>query len=250
LESKFIRLAPPETFKDLPIHLEPSDGVWLCGGAVKDLLNGDTPADYDLFGFTVDHLVAFELEYLVDSPRWKQTYSSNEVRSYTEVETGEKVQLIFRDERQGTPEEVIGNFPFVINQFAFDGISIITTQQALDDNTDKVIRLNSVTSQNCIDCIVRIAKYSQKGYILAISSLYKLINTIKETDYKILETELNNSIRVGRCGQLREEKTRVKVKTSKYPDCGDEGCCDGYVSGLEVLMFGVINWQGEAGEGY
>jgi hypothetical protein len=137
------------------------DNCVLAGGAIRDSIQDIKFKDLDVFGPSKEELEYFAEKNLIHNG-YKKVFTSQWAWTYVKSGTG-SVQLVY-----GRPlvsyEQLFGEFPFTLNQFAYNGQDIIATPEAIIDTLTKVLRLNTLAAPDIFDTLNRIKRYTDKGY--------------------------------------------------------------------------------------
>jgi hypothetical protein len=170
----------------------------LAGGAIRDSIQDIAPKDLDIFGPSRERLEAFAERNLKDyRPVYESQFSLTYVKTtptmgeFTVLETGEKineiktsVQLVFFRPYHNH-EQLVGDFPFTINQFTFDGNVVRATPDAIIDSFLRRCRINHLRKADVYDTLLRIDRYHRKGYEVGpevIPEVMKVIQTLTPTE--------------------------------------------------------------------
>lgn len=147
-----IRKVLNELSKLLPSHL--MEQLYVAGGCIRSLENGETPKDYDIFMKTD---ISDEIKsYLATHATYT---SNNSVGLHIYICASTEVQII--TSVFGTPEQVVGEFDFENNMNWFDPQSdILVTNKYCHS---KQLKVNK-NCRNVVGTLVRISKFVERGY--------------------------------------------------------------------------------------
>lgn len=152
------------------------NGPWLAGGAAVSIRNGITPADYDIFCKNDRQRALLERRLLSNNFILRRT--SAFAKTFVQVDTGTKVQIINGNFQ--SLSKLFNSFDFTICQMATDGKSIVAYKSSIKDDDGRILRINNVS--NPLNTLLRISKYSQRGYRLdtysAITAITEVIDNI------------------------------------------------------------------------
>lgn len=133
--------------------------VWIAGGAIRASLMGEPIADYDLFFSdqdamerTKDRITEMGLTLVFSCPQGEL---------FTYKGSGQKVQLICK-RLYASPAELIDTFDLTPAMFAYDGLRIVTTRDAIRHARNRDIHIHRLTYP--VATLSRIARYQRKGY--------------------------------------------------------------------------------------
>lgn len=152
-----------------------NDTTWLAGGALRAALRGDDDeiVDYDMFFRSL--LDAAKVEVELESLGAETIFKCPEGKLTTMKYNGMKIQLItefFYSDMQ----ECINSFDINASRFITDGDIVLTKYSAVRDVLKKQITLNRVDFP--VATMLRIAKYSKKGYKLKSAAALKFVEEI------------------------------------------------------------------------
>lgn len=156
---------------------------FLAGGAVRDLLCGYLPRDYDLFYMSRDDY-KHDMLTLFSSEAFERKPASNVSIEIIHKPTESKINVVFKEFK--TIPETLDSFDFTcvkgaIN-FTADGETLYMHANFLEDATNKVLRIDGELS-NPVHTMERLAKFSRRGYTTADWSVYKKIaDAIRSSD--------------------------------------------------------------------
>ena len=147
------------------------EGVWLCGGAVRNLIEGDKPRnDYDVF-FKDDSFRAEFINHIVSNG----ATAVRDVELNTTYEYfGMKVQAIKLN--YGSIEEVLRSFDFTITQFGYDGEYLHTTERALYDLGRRRLVVNRVTY--AVSSVRRLLMYESYVFTAFSGTIAELLKQV------------------------------------------------------------------------
>lgn len=164
-------------------------GVVLAGGALRDLINGDTPKDWDFFFLnegafhkSLQHLrniaehndSLYDLSSFIISNHYTKTLETN----------GVKIQLIHK-KFYDSVDDVVDSFDFNVCQVALTTEVFYITPEIHDSITRKEVEVNVLP--NPVDSLNRLLRLRKKGYIVKkaywqiVSKLYHDRNDIDST---------------------------------------------------------------------
>lgn len=170
------------------------NNVYIGGGAIRDSLLGDKPADVDVFG-RKEALEVFEKENFKD----QQPYFSNGFVRNFELD-GNKIQVCYRGLFK--PEDFIKHVDFSICQFAFDGKLVYTTAEALISTYSKRLIVGTIHKEFAVDSLRRLQKYIRKGYSICDGGLKQIVEVIRG----LSEEEVKNQFTFYEGGKVRANR--------------------------------------------
>lgn len=156
---------------------------FLAGGAVRDLLCGKLPRDYDLFYMSYDDY-KHDMLTLFSSEDFERKPASSASLEVIHKQTGALINVVFM-EFKSIPE-TLDSFDFTcvkgaIN-FTADDETLYMHANFLEDATNKVLRIDGELS-NPVHTMERLAKFSRRGYTTTDWSVYKKIaEAIRNSD--------------------------------------------------------------------
>jgi hypothetical protein len=175
----------------LPFELTP--GTWLAGGAPGDLLIGDKPRDYDVFGDSAESLNNLKDKCILDG--WKEGFENEHVSVLEKEEL--ILQLIFNPKGIfESPPFLLDTFPYTINQFSysFDG-GFIAAEKGFNDKLERIIRPHKPTPGRAVEFIERAIRYIKRGYTLDYTRFYpKVCELFSKASDEQIEDSLNSVI--------------------------------------------------------
>lgn len=151
------------------------DGTWLAGGALRAALRGDDDeiVDYDMFFRSILDAATVEVE--LETLGAETVFKCPEGKLTTMKYKGMKIQLI-TEFFYATMSDCIDSFDINASRFITDGDIVLTRYSAVRDVLKKQITLNVVNFP--VASMLRIAKYSKKGYKLKSSSALSFVEEI------------------------------------------------------------------------
>jgi len=165
-----------------------SSSIWLCGGAVRDLLVGkETHTDFDFFFNSLDTYNKFiaDLCNLGASIFSKNEFNTTLRKSTdTDTITVQCINLVYP-----SIEKVLDSFDFTITQFGFDGINLYCGDYSLYDLARKRLALNKLTYG--VSTLRRLLKYSNKGFTACPGVLSDILNKTVENPQTINGTTIS-----------------------------------------------------------
>lgn len=137
------------------------DTVWLAGGALTRLLEGEETnhADFDLFAVNPSMLWVKLLE-----DGWHQERESSLSWTLRIADWPEPIQVIKRSYE--SLEQALNSFDFTARMVGTDGTRLIAHPKTLFHIKDKQIRFNPGDFSITITSLFGIAKYANRGYTL------------------------------------------------------------------------------------
>lgn len=150
----------------------PPGNYWLAGGAVLRVLEGNTEhADVDLFFHDgdaareyEDALLGADFTKLADAP---PTYKRG-------AETVQCINFKFYDSMR----EVLESFDISVCKVGFEGGKLVADAEVLDDIRTKRPRFCALV--NAPATLLRVVKYSKRGYVFTRESLKDLVEKIRD----------------------------------------------------------------------
>ncbi len=159
-------------------------GAWLAGGAVRSIFDSTPIQDYDLY--FKDKNSAMHVEKYLQDIKAKIIFQCP-VGELTTYQIGNcKIQCI-KLFYPTSIENLFNEFDFSICQFAYDGIQLYFTKQAIKDAKKKRLSLVKITKP--ISTMVRLNKYIAKGYYVPDSTYKALVEA-----HHMLHVHLGNAL--------------------------------------------------------
>lgn len=145
------------------------EGTVLAGGAVRDLITGDEPKDFDIFFINDKARINVESEFFTDnseiaSTNYTTTYEVDETlnpEDFIPDVVTQTIQLIHKQTYENE-QAVIKDFDFTVTQFAISKNGIFFGENSISDLDKKVVKVNVITKP--LDSLNRLVKYAQKEY--------------------------------------------------------------------------------------
>lgn len=160
---------------------------FIAGGAIRSLVLGEDIKDVDIFCRTPEDL-ANMIESLRYGPRVGSIIETENAVSFTL--NGTQFQII--KVKTGTPEEVIGEFDFIMNMNYYDFSTNSVYHKSLMTIYDKKLEINP-NCRNKLGTLARLEKFLSRGYkIGSRTSLLRLGTQISALDPIKTFTELEN----------------------------------------------------------
>lgn len=152
IEKKMLK----KILKDASMELLKDDSLmhhaFIAGGAVRSLIEGEPPQDYDIF---------LKDNSLVDKIRGSGVFTSpNAVTFYS---GGHKIQIITNE--FGKPSKIVGEFDFTMNMNYYCPTQKRIVVMHPHDIAARVLRINP-RCRNKVGTLVRIQKFLARGYHL------------------------------------------------------------------------------------
>lgn len=159
--------------------------LFLAGGAIRAILNSEPINDVDLFA---QHPLIAEAaaQYFVGGKATEKLHVTD--NAFTIKDVSPHVQIVRRD-YYDTPQAVLDSFDFVVCKAAIwhDGT---TWQSRVDpgffnDLEQQKLTYCSPEGQDPRDSLLRVLKFSARGYSVDARSLAKIVTqTVKKAEYK------------------------------------------------------------------
>lgn len=151
------------------------DGTWLGGGALRAALRGDDDeiVDYDMFFRSIIDAATVEIE--LETLGAETVFKCPEGKLTTMKYKDMKIQLI-TEFFYSSMEQCVDSFDINASRFITDGDIVLTRYSAVRDVLKKQITLNVVNFP--VASMLRIGKYSKKGYKLKSSSALSFVENI------------------------------------------------------------------------
>lgn len=169
--------------------IEPRDGCFIAGGAVRRWFNGSEElSDVDVFAPTADHQTAFlknRSVKLVDQTSRADTYQCDGVR----------LQLI--KFYHPTVDALFGAFDFNVCQFAWTEAGIFATQDAVIGVLRGHLSIVALTKEFAVDSLRRAFKYQQKGFEPCAGTLRDLANNFRQLTDEEMKAQVELSPKGG-----------------------------------------------------
>lgn len=169
-----------EAFTQLPTPSKA--GPWLCGGAVRRLVqDGENVSDWDYFFASPDQAAQFEGWMLQHSGQKVKTTSTN-----TTWQIGNRTVQAISVSYYASIEEVLDSFDFTICQFGWDGEVLTVGPYALFDLGRKRLALHKLTYG--VSTLRRLMKYSKQGFTVCGGVLGEILQRTIENPETIQST--------------------------------------------------------------
>lgn len=156
-----------------------SSHIYFAGGCIYSLYNNKPVSDYDIF---CDDLDAIEFIYH-NAPKSNIAFDTKNALTIKD----ESHDLIFQVIKKyyGEPDEVVGQFDFYHNHFAFIGGKVISFYNWRYLNTTKLC-FNSNRARDVANVILRIPKFVKKGFTVYKSDHAEiLLKVLKNADQEM-----------------------------------------------------------------
>lgn len=172
----------------LPFKTE-RNGIFLAGGAITSIFNGQPIKDFDLY-FNSQKVLSDTFEDLISEGWWCTFLTS---KSLTLTKNEQTVQLIFFD-YFSNPDAIFHNFDYTINMGAYDfnKDEIVLHEDFLIDNSSRSLKFNQFTRYPIIS-LLRINKYREKGYHISANEILKIglaVTLLKITNWEEFEDQV------------------------------------------------------------
>lgn len=165
---------------------------FVCGGCFKNIFNNEKIKDIDVFFRSEDDFNS-AVKLFKYSRLYKPCYENANVKCFTHVETGLRVELcgkIF-----GTPEEILKQFDFSITKFAFVPTTLengdVTYQVIFDDRFFEDLHLRRLVIDGDIpypmSTLDRMFRYAKYGYAPCREAKMKIVNALRELSEQDVE---------------------------------------------------------------
>ena len=168
---------------------EPFFGDWyIAGGFMRDSIVGNEPKDIDIF-FTNQQAVPLCIKRMDRAIGWTKTSESDWAVTYVN-DTGElpPIQLITNLQCIGSPRDIINEFDFTVNQFAFGPASednydnkeiLCTTNGRINIKKKFVKNNNSRTEFNQpVYELKRLFRMKARGWRIAMSCMIRTLDRV------------------------------------------------------------------------
>jgi hypothetical protein len=163
-----------EFFRFMAEHVSPS--FVLAGGAVRDIMFGQEVSDFDYFFIGRNDWA--EKERFFEENSWKRVHSSDRLTTFKK--NGIKVQLIKREYED--LYQLLNSFDFTHCVFAYDGLAVYTSSEALLDTPARRLIVNRITPDFALDSFRRMIKYIQRGYTICDKELTDMLRSVRELE--------------------------------------------------------------------
>lgn len=163
--------------------------LFISGGAIRSLVNNETPKDYDFF-LKFPEL----LQELDQIAAFKYFYKSKNSIGFR-LPDGKELQIIICS--MGTPDEVIGEFDFMNNMNYYDLSSkeIIINSHAFS----KTLKINT-KCRNLLGTLSRIPKFVARGFVVpSIEDLTILGVRLTQSEPIVKLSQLMENARISSC---------------------------------------------------
>lgn len=171
-------------------NLNIDNGPWIAGGAVRNILMGNplNCSDIDIFNPDVETYnrttlnIKGAITRTIDGMVEMSIIDRNMNKNY-------HIQSIYFKPHANI-ETLLNSFDFTVSQFATDGKYLITTEQALDDLTNKTIRYIKTGDFHLHKAYYRMAKYCSYGFTPTDETLRLAFGSLGENDYNCLNFKM------------------------------------------------------------
>jgi hypothetical protein len=154
------------------------ESCYLAGGCIWSIFNGEEPNDYDVF--CKDHKTAMDIE---DALRLchEEEYSSENALSFRLSVRGKPSLVQIISSFYGQPQDVIGQFDFLHNMYAFDGdakfyTSLCYGQPDYTPLTNKLLMLNKANKGDLASVACRAVKFIRRGFAFGETDMAELLS--------------------------------------------------------------------------
>jgi hypothetical protein len=158
-----------------------SGRVWLCGGALRSLLDGMKPNDYDLF--FKDAEAAVETELKLDAMGYQKIFVCPLGELTTFSKRNVKIQVIKKTYYQSI-EHCIDTFDFNAACAGIDTETFYFVKKFISDNRKKAISIHRLTYPTAT--ISRLHKYKNYGFYVS-EAIRDVVLRISENDPDIID---------------------------------------------------------------
>jgi len=157
---------------------------WIAGGAVRDVIRGEKPTDYDLFFKNEDDLNDLELILDGNLPDVKKIETENAV-----IYISKKLKIDLVKHYFTAPEETVKYFDFTPAAVAVTQMNeLVCMQDALFDIASRKLGING-DLPHPISSMKRLAKYVKKGYKPCVGTMIALSKAVNLVSGSELDKE-------------------------------------------------------------
>jgi hypothetical protein len=157
------------------------EGVWLAGGALRQLIDMDEKiADFDMFFSDKiklhETIMKIEDRKILSESEFELVFQCPEgkLRTYKN-KLNMKIQLVSENFYKD-PEELLSRFDIRASRFAYDGKTLYYYHSSVRDVKKKEINFHALDFPNAT--MKRVSKYSAKGYKLTSKAAEKFTSYI------------------------------------------------------------------------
>lgn len=174
--------------------LNPVDGTWIAGGAIRQWFVGSEPSsDIDVFGKDQASLDSFVAENLNGA---KVLTSRDNLTSFNHQ--GTLVQVI-KPRFYSSVEDLLDSFDFNVCQFCWDGKDIWSTTSSIISVLRGHLAVHKITKGFEADSLRRAFKYQQKGYKPCLGTIQALAKSFTD----LTGEEIDKQIAISPGGGVR-----------------------------------------------
>lgn len=139
--------------------LEPIEGVFIAGGAIRQWFVGKEPvSDVDVFGTSEEVLTNFVKTKLIGA---KKLVENDRLESYS---WNDQLIQVIHYSYYSKMEELLDSFDYNVCQFGWDGKDIYSTVYAVSSVLRGHLGVHKITKELAADSLRRAFKYQKKGY--------------------------------------------------------------------------------------
>lgn len=171
--------------KDLLAKLK-EDKSYIAGGSISALFDMRKFDEYDIFSISEDCAEKIDKYIMANIGFFKQgaiTHRANTYSYITDHGYAKKVQVIFIPIKMGPPEHIIRTFDFRACMGAYDPCTdqFVYAEGFKEDNHDRKLVYN-VESSYPLNSILRIAKYTARGYKISRADILNIALRVNKLD--------------------------------------------------------------------
>jgi hypothetical protein len=162
------------------------NGVYLAGGAIRNLLNDvKNDKDYDFFFASSADLTTWETNLLKTGKKvFENTFCNTYKLSVDNQEI--KIQAI-KHQFYTSLEDLLNSFDYTICMFGYDGSNLICGDYSLWDLSSKSLIVNKITYP--VASIRRLIKYSKYGFKVCNGTISTILQNVVN-DQKLLNNDI------------------------------------------------------------
>lgn len=167
-----------------------SPSVWLCGGAMRSILDKKSPVDYDLFFetkmdavITKNKLESMGFKKVFTCPMGQLVTYLLDTDGILAFSPGIKVQVITK-RYYTSMEECLSTFDFNATAAGTDGTWLVCKKEWISDNRKKTLSINTITYPSA--SIARLHKYKQYGFHIG-EAIQDIVNRIWNNHEDIID---------------------------------------------------------------
>jgi hypothetical protein len=160
------------------VGIKLSKDVFVAGGAIRAFhSSSERIKDIDIFFTSEEHFAKAALEIDMESAN-VIVEDEKHIKIKNKKYSIDLIRTVF-----GNPEEIISKFDFSVCMFALDSEYFYYEENSFIDLSKKQIMINTITYP--ASTLLRLLKYTRKGYRICNNELYKVLKSINEHEIKV-----------------------------------------------------------------